>query len=210
MAFASTFNATQALALGKTEIKLSPLLANVPATEGLLEKYAGKGHLKELATKAAFLADAPNYAFLHLASHAQMNDENADYSFISFSQNAAQIQQDELLFVNELYNIPLESEMVVLSACETALGDIKEGEGIISLARAFAYAGAQSIITTLWQVSDQRSAELITAFYDNLANGQSKDAALWNAKNNQIESGFNAHPYNSNTYSITIKRLDLD
>ena len=96
----------------------------------------------------------------------------------------------------ELYNIPLQAEMVVLSACETALGDIKEGEGIISLARAFAYAGAQSIITTLWQVSDQRSSELITAFYDNLSIGQPKDVALWNAKNEQIENGFNAHPYN--------------
>ena len=196
LAFATTFEATQGLNLGQTTIKLSPLLANIPTAEDLLENYAGKGYLKAAATKTAFLKDAPSYAFLHLASHAQMNDENADYSFISFSQNAEQIQQEELLFVNELYNIPLQAEMVVLSACETALGEVKEGEGIISLARAFAYAGAQSIITTLWQVSDQRSSELITAFYENLANGLPKDEALWAAKNIQIESGFNAHPYN--------------
>lgn len=196
LGIAPIFQAKSPLQLGKTTIQLAPLLANVTTTENLLAKYQGTALLNEAAQKAQFLQAAPDYAYLHLASHAQMNDENGDYSFVSFSQTTDTVQQDNLLFVRELYNVPLKAEMVVLSACETALGELQEGEGIISLARAFAYAGAKSIITTLWQVSDQRSAELVTAFYDSLALGNTKDEALWQAKNSLIEQGFNAHPYN--------------
>lgn len=193
---APIFKAKHPLRLGQTNIQLAPLLANMTTTEKLLANYQGTTLLNEAAQKNTFLQAAPNYAYLHLASHAQMNDENGDYSFISFSQTSDTVQQENLLFVRELYNVPLKAEMVVLSACETALGELQEGEGIISLARAFAYAGANSIITTLWQVSDQRSAELVTAFYGFLAAGSTKDAALWQAKNTLIEQGFNAHPYN--------------
>ena len=196
LAVAPIFKARQPLILGKTKIQLAPLLANVTTTQNLLNEYKGKALLNENAQKATFLQAAPNYAYLHLASHAQMNDENADYSFISFSQMTDSVQQNNLLFVRELYTTPIKAEMVVLSACETALGELQEGEGIISLARAFAYAGANSIITTLWQVSDQRSGELITTFYQFLEKGATKDEALWQAKNSLIESGFNAHPYN--------------
>ena len=195
LAFAPIFQAKHPIQLGKTTIQLSPLLANVGTTEQLLQAYQGKAYLKVLAKKESFIAESSKYAYLHLASHAQMNDENADYSFISFAQTDDTVRQDNLLFVRELYNVPLKAEMVVLSACETALGEIQEGEGIISLARAFAYAGAKSIITTLWQVSDQKSAELVTAFYQFLAEGNTKDRALWKAKNTLIEQGFNAHPY---------------
>lgn len=192
---APIFNPKYPLQLGQTNIQLAPLLANVKTTEKLLSQYQGIALLKEAAQKETFLQVAPNYAYLHLASHAQMNDENGDYSFISFAQTSDTVQQENLLFVRELYNVPLKAEMVVLSACETALGELQEGEGIISLARAFAYAGANSIITTLWQVSDQKSAELVTAFYQFLAEGNTKDAALWQAKNRLIEQGFTAHPY---------------
>jgi CHAT domain-containing protein len=196
LAFAPIFRAKKPLYLGETKVTLRPILTNVATTEQLLATYKGKAYLKEAAQKDIFLKEATQYAFLHLASHAQINDENAHFSFISFEQSEESIRQSEFLFVHDLYNIPLKAEMVVLSACETALGELQEGEGIISLARAFAYAGAQSIITTLWQVSDQRSSELIQEFYHFLGQNLTKDAALWQAKKAFIDADFNAHPYN--------------
>ena len=72
--------------------------------------------------------------------------------------------------------------MVVLSACETGIGELQRGEGIISLARGFSYAGAKSIITTLWSVNDRSTQKVMELFYSNLAEGVPKDAALRQAK----------------------------
>lgn len=195
LAFAPIFQSRQPLQLGSLSIQLPPLLQNVSSTEKILQIMEGKPYLATEATKAIFLQEASNFAYLHLASHAQMNDENADYSFISFAQLEEQVSKDQLLFVSELYNRKLNAEMVVLSACETGLGELKEGEGIISLARAFSYAGAKSIITSLWQVNDQYTGELMVDFYKNLGEHFPKDAALHKAKQTMIEGGFQAHPY---------------
>ncbi len=72
--------------------------------------------------------------------------------------------------------------MVVLSACETGIGEYQRGEGILSLARGFLFAGAGSIVTTLWSIDDRASSQIVEAFYTNLKAGQKKDEALRNAK----------------------------
>ncbi|MEM9847491.1 MAG: CHAT domain-containing tetratricopeptide repeat protein [Bacteroidota bacterium] len=195
LAFAPIFESRKPLQLGQMSILLPPLLQNIKSTKQILEMVAGQPYLGEAAVKDAFLQNAGDYAYLHLASHAQMNDENANYSFISFAQLEAQISKDQLLFVSELYNMKLNAEMVVLSACETGVGELEEGEGIISLARAFSYAGAKSIVTSLWQVNDQYTGQLMLHFYENLAQDFSKDKALHQAKQRMIEGGFQAHPY---------------
>ncbi|MEZ4981980.1 MAG: CHAT domain-containing protein [Saprospiraceae bacterium] len=90
----------------------------------------------------------------------------------------------------------LNTDLVVLSACETAVGELQRGEGIISLARAFAYAGAKSIITTLWTVNDISSKDLMQSFYASLKKENSKDKSLRDAKLNLIKSdGEKAHPF---------------
>jgi len=106
-------------------------------------------------------------------------------------------EEENFLFVNDLYNMNIPAEMVVLSACETGLGELKAGEGIASLSRAFSYAGAQSIITTLWSVNDQKTAELMQKFYQNIAAGDPKDIALQKAKLSFLESqdNYHAHPF---------------
>jgi CHAT domain-containing protein len=78
--------------------------------------------------------------------------------------------------------------MVVLSACETGVGELQRGEGIISLARAFAFAGAKNIVTTLWAANDYATKELMILFYDYLKAGKSKDEALWLAKRTYISN----------------------
>ena len=91
----------------------------------------------------------------------------------------------------------LAAEMVVLSACETAIGKLYEGEGMISLARGFFFAGARSVITTLWQINDDANRRIMAGFYQGIKNGLPKSEAMRNAKLAQIQSDgdpLNAHP----------------
>jgi CHAT domain-containing protein len=86
----------------------------------------------------------------------------------------------------------------VLSACETGLGEVHEGEGIFSIARGFAYAGCPSLVMSLWKVNDMTTADLVDFFYKNLSQGQPKDEALRNAKLSFLQTAddLSAHPAN--------------
>ena len=87
--------------------------------------------------------------------------------------------------------------MVVLSACETGIGKLLRGEGMASLSRGFSYAGAKSILTTLWSINDTKAADLMESFYKYLAEGFSKDVALGKAKREFLEKNddYFAHPF---------------
>ncbi|MEO0474059.1 MAG: CHAT domain-containing protein, partial [Bacteroidota bacterium] len=104
---------------------------------------------------------------------------------------------DGFLTVAELFNLNLNADLVVLSACETGTGRLYRGEGIASLARGFSYAGASSILTSLWSVNDAATARLMQSFYLGLEQGLPKDIALQQAKLQYIESGdhLSAHPF---------------
>ncbi len=133
------------------------------------------------ATEASFVERAGDYRILHLSTHGKADPRVGDYSYLAFYPKPDSLE-NELLYVRDLYNLQLNADLVVLSACETGTGELQRGEGIISLARAFAYAGAKSIATTLWQVNDQSTQELMVSFYQNLKSGMTKDAALRQAK----------------------------
>jgi len=114
----------------------------------------------EQATQDNFLSNADNHSILHISTHASGGDfiVPAHIEFI-----------DQTLELHELYALSISPQLVVLSACETGVGKVQKGEGAMSLARGFQYAGSKNILFTLWQVNDQTTARWMQLFYEQLA-----------------------------------------
>ncbi len=141
-----------------------------------------------LATKSSFINEMGNYSIVHLSTHGKADDHLGEYSYIAFYHDDSK-PQDFKLHVNEIYNLDINADLFVLSACETGLGELKRGEGVISLNHGLSYAGARSTLTSLWSVNDAQAADLIKAFYENLNEGMRKDEALREAKLELISAG---------------------
>ena len=167
--------------------KMGPLIFNETEVQAIKKILPAHVFIGAKANKQNFIKRAEQYQILHLASHSMVNHEAPNYSFISFSQLQDTIDYNEVLFVNELYGLTLNADLVVLSACETGVGKIREGEGILSLARGFLYAGAKSIVTTLWNIDDHRTEKFMEYFYKYLESGLPVDEALWRSKMAFIE-----------------------
>lgn len=140
-------------------------------------KYIGRN-----ATEERFKKNASKYKILHLAMHALANDQRPDFSELLFTKPIPGSVEDGKLRAIELYNMQLNAQMVVLSACGTGYGKLQRGEGILSLGHAFTYAGTPSIVVSQWNVPDASTAEIMTSFYQNLKAGMPKDEALAQAK----------------------------
>lgn len=159
---------------------LGPLKYNDDEVASISEVWPADVYLDSSATKSNFLREASDYRIIHLSTHGKANDKMGDYSFLAFYD--PEDSSETWLYNRELYGLDLNADMVVLSACETGIGELQRGEGIISLARGFSYAGAKSIITTLWSVNDRSTQKLMELFYMHLAEGKRKDEALRAAK----------------------------
>lgn len=194
LAFAPSFASKQALAvLDDTQRARGQLKFNLQEVEAIHEIWGGKVMEGNEASKKNFLDLAPKSKLLHLATHGKTDEKSGEFAYLVFSPS----EPDHLVYLRELYSLRLNAEMVVLSACETGIGPLQKGEGVISLARGFIYSGAQSIITTLWRVSDKSSASLMTSFYQELEQEKTKDAALREAQIDYIQSqpARLAHPF---------------
>lgn len=147
-------------------------------------------------TKEQFIRATEKYAYLHISTHGFVADD-PDQSFISFSQFSPKPDSNQFLFLKELYNYPMNQELITLTACETALGQLKEGEGNISLARGFAYSGVKSFITTLWKINTHGASNIIPGFYHHFFNqAQPKDVALATSKREFLAAGKSVYPEN--------------
>ncbi len=146
------------------------------------------------ASEKNFKDEASGYSIIHLATHSVINKTDPDYSTLIFSNDD---EQDGLLHAFELSNLSLNAELVTLSACNTGIGKIEEGEGVMSMARTFSAAGVPSVVMSLWPASDKSTPELMKYFYQNLKNGQTKDVALNNARKSYLATaqGKARHPF---------------
>lgn len=174
---------------------LNYLEFNQQEVKQINEIFGGNIYLENAATKDQFLSQAGQYQLIHLATHAKANEQVGDHSFLAFTEKKDSTTYNDRLYVHELYNLDLNAEMVVLSACETGLGELKRGEGIVSLARSFTFAGAQSVIPSLWQVNDQATANFMSSFYQAIKEGNTKSKALRIAKLKSLESPQTAAPF---------------
>ncbi|WP_167613596.1 CHAT domain-containing protein [Maribellus sediminis] len=152
------------------------------------------------ATEEEFRALCQNYEILHLAMHAYINDSLPAFSRLAFSpvQNENDLQKDGWLNTADIYNLNLRNaRLTVLSACNTGVGKMQKGEGLMSLARGFLYAGCPSIIMSLWEVEDNAGTQIMTSFYKYLKNGKTKDEALRLAKIDYLDKSNSrlAHPH---------------
>ncbi len=185
-------------------LKLSQLASSEQEVKTIVSIFpsGGKYLLGAEATESAMRRHAGAYRYVHVATHGLIDPKQAMYSGIAL--------YDDALQAYEIFNMELHADLVALSACETGLGTLKRGEGLVGLTRAFMYAGTPSVLVSLWSVSDESTAILMTAFYRNLQSGQNKVEALRQAKlalmqhtvakrgrygNRDITSSPYAHPF---------------
>ena len=161
----------------------------LPASREEISGLPGIQYSGREATKTRFLRDLNRYPILHLATHAVSSADNAAGSFIAFYPRSDTPIED-CLFLEELYGLDLnKTRLVVISACETGQGELVSNEGVISLARAFAYAGCASSISSLWKADDQATSFILQRFYAYLEKGDKKSTALRQAKLDYLASG---------------------
>lgn len=140
------------------------------------------------ATLAHWLSlDPARYRYLHFATHTLFNDEHP--------QRTALMMADGRLDLDAVRRLRLSSDLVTLSACETAIGQQLSGEGIIGLPHAFLEAGAHGVVMSLWRVSDQVAARYMEEFYGELRGGSSAAEAMLAIRQRRLASGgATAHP----------------
>lgn len=186
------------LLLSSLRDAFGPLEASGEEVATITKTLGGMALYGTEASIDAFRERAAAARIIHLSTHGKADDRAGDYAYLAFGVPDDPAAFDKL-YARDLYNFSLNAELVMLSACETGIGKLRRGEGIVSLARAFAYAGAKSIFTTLWKVNDEKTKDLTLLFYTNLQSGKPKDEALRQAKLDYLKKykgkGAATHPF---------------
>ncbi|MGC3945069.1 MAG: CHAT domain-containing protein [Chryseolinea sp.] len=178
-------------------------LSDLPGTEEEVHVidtlFSRRGYKRTILTNEEATEDQlrnkplNEYKYLHFATHGVVDETHPELSRLYLT---AGDKNDGLLYSGEIYNLELNADLVTLSACQTGLGKISRGEGVIGLSRALAYAGARRMIVSLWRVSDTSTSFMMQSFYQGLLEGESNPGKdLRNAKLKMIESGKYAAPY---------------
>ncbi len=167
-------------------------VTNIAANFGSSSRIFLRGEATEQNVKQT--GEIGSARIIHFATHGIVNERQPQFSGLLLSQNS-NLSEDGLLQTEEIYNLNLSADLVVLSACRTALGKNLRGEGVIGLTRAFLRAGSKSVAATLWQVEDISTADLMIDFYKNLKTAPDKSAALREAKLSMLKNPRFAHPH---------------
>jgi CHAT domain-containing protein/Flp pilus assembly protein TadD len=170
---------------GAAEVRLLPEARN--EVEGIARLY-GRNLVKlylgdDASEDRVHSQEVAKCRRLHFATHAQIDEEHPELSSLQLAPGPGPRQAGRgLLLAQKIFRLKLDAELVVLSACSTALGKEVTGEGLVGLTRAFLYAGAPRVVVTLWNVSDAAAPGLMVDFYQQLESGASKAEALRQAK----------------------------
>lgn len=156
------------------------------------------------ATKERFTNLVSGSKIVHLATHSEVSEQDPLFSTIFLKSAAKQPGADESegrLFAYELFNLNLQSDLIVLNSCSSGSGDYMQGTGVMGITRALRYAGARSLMLNLWSVNDQLASEFALRFYEKLENGASKVEAMREAKLSFLQNG-NANPHHWGVYML--------
>lgn len=196
IAFAPEFNdkmkndykiaVTDSLVLDKSYLTLLPQPFSVDLAKEYSKLFNGNSFLNEKASKQLFTNEAKEHKIIHIGTHAESNNVSPELSRLIFAKNTS--GEDNSLYTYEIYNQNLSSNLAILTACETGKPSYQAGEGMISLAHAFNYAGSESILTSLWKIDEQSSSKIIENFYNYIKKGLPKDEALQKAKLDYISN----------------------
>lgn len=180
-------------------------LPQLPGTKNEVEEiaklFSSKNFISEVITgkqadeQRVKQRDIRNFSYVHLATHGIADESNPDLSRIYLSPGSS--DEDGNLYAGEIYNMELNANLVTLSACQTGLGKIAQGEGVIGLSRALIYAGSKNIIVSFWSVADESTATLMKSFYGEML-GQANEnfaEALRTAKLKLINESKFAAPF---------------
>jgi CHAT domain-containing protein/tetratricopeptide (TPR) repeat protein len=177
------------IALPSTKKEVRAIAKLVKSNDGkanvLLSKNATKN---KLATEL----ESQPYQFIHIATHGLVNFKNPKLSALAcYSKNE---KMDNLFYANEIQFKNINADLVVLSSCESGIGKLVAGEGLIALNRSFIYSGAKNVLFSLWKVSDKYSSELMIDFYKNYFQNPSYTSALRHAKLKMLSDPTSAQP----------------
>lgn len=153
-----------------------------------------KIYVASQAREDYFKSQANQFQILHLATHGILNDASPMYSYLALAQGDSGTE-DGLLEARELMNLNLKADLVALSACDTALGKIGKGEGMIGLSWALFVAGTPATVVSQWKVHSESTTELMLSFHRNLKAGATKAEALRNASLKLSKSSQYYHPF---------------
>jgi len=194
--------ATTLLALGNPTISgnLSPLRYAQSEVEAIAPLFNTEALVGSTATESAIRSNGGRANILHLAVHGEYNPINPLFSTLHL---ASDTQQDGRLEVHEIYGLDLTAatNLVVLSACQTNIGELSRGDEVVGLNRAFLYAGTPAVMSSLWNVDDAATEMLMEQFYTHFRTGMSETEALQQAQ--QAVRAEHPHPYFWAAFSIT-------
>lgn len=143
----------------------------------------GKLFTEDKSTLQNFIQNASQHRIIHIGTHAKSDNLSPSYSKLIFSKSDIDPSPTgNELYSHQIYQLSLDSDIVVLTACETGKSSIDPGEGMLSMAHAFSYAGSKSLLVGLWKIDEQVSAQIAQFFFEHLSEGMDKASALRQAK----------------------------
>lgn len=178
-----------------TIVELETLKKDIfPNAQVETQKIASESTLKKIS-KDGLLS---KYSTVHFACHGYFDSDLSEMSSVLFSEVSGKLTEsddDGYLTIGEAATLNLSAQMVCLSACQTGLGEIKKGEGMVGLSRAFMVAGSRNVGVTLWSVDDAATAEFMARMYKKVKGGMSYAEAYRKVKNEFRSSDEYNHPY---------------